>query len=117
MLCYIANNLQYATKNFLRVGRPVLAALLVGIALLLDAMAVCPALHELIHKDAGKADHHCAVTLLAQGKMHSVTCEIVPPEPTLLVETTKPFSTSVFSSAIENLPQGRAPPAVSSPQV
>lgn len=104
-------------KNpFLQTGKSVLAALLVGVILFLDAMAACPALHELIHKDADKADHHCAVTLLAQGKVNSVACEIVIPPPTVSVEITKPFIISVFTPAIENLPQGRAPPAVSSPK-
>jgi len=32
-------------SHFVLIGKPVLAALLVGIVLLLDAMAACPALH------------------------------------------------------------------------
>jgi len=71
----------------------------------------------MIHHDAGKEDHDCAVTMFAQGKANSVTCEIIIPPPTLSVEIDKPFIISDFSPAIENLPQGRAPPAVSSPQV
>lgn len=104
-------------RHFVQFGKPALAALLVGIILLLDAMAACPALHEMIHHDAGKEDHDCAVTLLALGKMDSATCEVIIPEPTALVETVQCFVFSIFSPAIENLPQGRAPPAVSSPQV
>ena len=104
-------------SHFVLIGKPVLAALLVGIVLLLDAMAACPALHEMIHHDAGKEEHDCAVTMFAQGKANSVTCEIIIPPPTLSVEIDKPFIISDFSPAIENLPQGRAPPAVSSPQV
>ena len=94
-------------------GKPALAALLVGVVLLLDAMAACPALHEMIHHDAGKEDHECAVTMFAHGKVSSVTCEIVIPPPTVLVETTRQFVFFVYSPAIENLPQGRAPPAPS----
>ena len=101
-------------RHFIQIGKPALAALLVGIVLLLDAMAACPALHEMIHHDAGKEDHNCAVTTLALGKMDSAICEIIIPEPTVLVETVQRFTFFIFSPAIENLPQGRAPPALSS---
>ena len=101
-------------NHFFPIGKPELAALLVGVVLLLDAMAACPALHEMIHHDAGEADHHCAVTMFAQGKVESATCEIIIPQPTVLIETVRYFTFSVFSPAIENLPQGRAPPALSS---
>ena len=104
-------------RHFKKFGKPALAALLVGLILLLDAMAACPALHELIHKDADEADHHCAVTMFAQGKVESATCEIIIPEPTVLIETAQYFTFSIFSPAIENLPQGRAPPSVVSPLV
>jgi len=106
--------LQYVKSHLVPFGKPALAALLVGIVLLLDAMAACPALHEMIHHDAGKEDHDCAVTMLVQGKASSVTCEIIIPPPTILVETTQSFIVFVFSPVIENLPQGRAPPALRS---
>ena len=99
-------------NRFCKFGVPALAVSLVGLILLLNAMAACPALHEMIHKDADEADHHCAVTMFAQGKIDSATCEIIIPEPTVLIETTRYFTFSIFSPAIENLPQGRAPPTV-----
>ena len=104
-------------NRFCKFSVPILAALLVGLILLLDAMAACPALHELIHNDADKADHQCAVTMFAQGKIDSATCEIAIPPPTTLIETTQHFIFSIFSPVIENLPQGRAPPSVVSPLV
>jgi hypothetical protein len=103
-------------NRFCKFGIPTLAAALVGLILLLDAMAACPALHELIHNDADKADHQCAVTMFAHGKVDSATCEIIIPEPTILIETTQYFTFSIFSPTIENLPQGRAPPTVVSSQ-
>ena len=106
--------MQYVKKHLFPIGKPALAALLVGIVLLLDAMAACPALHKMIHHDAGKEDHDCAVTMLALGKMDSAVFDIVIPPPTDLVETTRHFTISVFSPAIEHLPQGRAPPALRS---
>ena len=101
-----------AKRHFKKFGKPALAASLIAMILLLDAMAACPALHEMIHKDADEADHHCAVTMFAQGKIDSATCEIIIPEPTILIETPQYFTFFIFSPAIENLPQGRAPPAV-----
>jgi hypothetical protein len=101
-------------RQFVRLGKPALAALLAGVVLLLDAMAACPALHEMIHHDAGKEDHHCAVAMFALGKMDSATCEIIIPEPTVLVQRVQYFTFSVFAPAIESLPRGRAPPALRS---
>jgi hypothetical protein len=80
-------------------------------------MAACPALHELIHNDADKAGHECAVTMFAHGKVESATVEIPAIVPTASIESVPQIEFSVFSAAIEYLPQGRAPPAVSSPQV
>ena len=104
-------------NRFCKFGVPALAVSLVGLILLLDAMVACPALHEMIHKDADEADHHCAVTMFAQGKIDSATCEIIIPEPTILIETPQSFTFSIYSPAIKNLPLGRAPPSVASPLV
>ena len=104
-------------NRFCKFGVPALAVSLVGLILLLDAMVACPALHEMIHKDADEADHHCAVTMFAQGKIDSATCEIIIPEPTILIETPQYFTFSIYSPAIKNLPLGRAPPSVASPLV
>jgi hypothetical protein len=97
-------------RQFIQFGKPALAALLVGIILLLDAMAACPALHELIHKDAGQADHDCAVTMFAHGKMDSTIIDL----PVIVVVVSfvaEPrIEFSVFRPAIENLPASRAPP-------
>lgn len=100
-------------RQSVRFGKPALAGLLVGIILLIDAMAACPALHEMLHKDADSPNHHCAVTMLAHGKVSAAHCEIVIPPPTVVVEAERHFTFSIFSPAIENLPHGRAPPAPS----
>jgi hypothetical protein len=103
-------------NRFNQFGKPALAALLVGLILLLDAMAACPSLHELIHKDADKATHQCAVTLFAHGQVDSATVEVPACAPPALIETTPQISFSIFSPAIENLPPGRAPPVSASSQ-
>lgn len=105
--------MRHPRRQFTKFGKPALAGLLTGIVLLLDAMAACPALHEWIHHDANKPGHHCAVTLFAHGKVSVAACEVIAPSPTLTVEAPLRFIISAFSPSIENLPQGRAPPAPS----
>jgi hypothetical protein len=109
--------LQYKRKHSNRSGKAFIALLLVGMVLLLDAMAACPALHELIHKDADKPGHECAVTMFAHGKVETATVEVPAAIATVPVEATPQIHFPFASTAIENLPQGRAPPAVISSQV
>jgi hypothetical protein len=97
--------------RFYQSGKSTLAALLTGLILLLNAMAACPALHELIHKDADKAGHECAVTMFAHGKVESASVDVPVTVATTPIETTPQTVFSVLSTAIENLPLGRAPPA------
>ena len=90
--------------------------MLVGLVLLLDAMAAFPALHELIHHDAGRPEHQCAVTMFAHGQVDSATVEVSAAPPAVSFDEVSPVSFSVFAPAIDSLPAGRAPPAsVSSP--
>ena len=44
-----------------------LCALVLGAA----TLAVCPALHELLHHHTGAAEEGCVVCLFAQGQVHS----------------------------------------------
>jgi hypothetical protein len=104
-------------RNHFNPYKAALAALLVGMILFLDAMAACPALHELIHKDADKPGHECAVTMFAHGKVESATVEVPAIVPAASVEAAPQIEFSIFSTVIENLPQGRAPPVVISSQV
>jgi hypothetical protein len=109
--------LQFFRKSFARFGRPSIGALLAGLVLLLNAMAASPALHELIHKDADSASHSCAATLFAHGHVESAACDVLAVLPTTFVETTPHLEFSPFSTAIKNLPPGRAPPSVGPPLV
>jgi hypothetical protein len=45
----------HTKRQSVRFGKSALAALLIGLVLLLDAMAASPALPELIHRDADKS--------------------------------------------------------------
>lgn len=109
--------MRYIRHYFVQFGKPALAALLVGMILLLDAMAACPALHELIHKDADKPGHHCAVTMFMHGKVESASVEVPVSAATVPIAAAPQNEFSVFSPAIQNLPQGRAPPSIASPLV
>ncbi|MGA3268081.1 MAG: hypothetical protein ABSE16_14795 [Verrucomicrobiota bacterium] len=102
--------MRFIRRHLIRFGRPAFAALLVALVILLDAMAACPALHELIHKDAGHADHDCAVTMFAQGKVDSAIVEILVVVTAVFVVVARRIQFSVFQPAIEHLPLGRAPP-------
>jgi hypothetical protein len=107
-----ANRLQLAKRHFKRHGQAVIASLLVGLVLLLGAMAACPSLHELIHHDADKPSHQCAVTVFAHGKVDSAVVDVPVPTPQLFVQAAPQFEIFAFSPAIQNLPSGRAPPAL-----
>jgi len=108
--------LQVVSRHFKLHGKAVFAALLVALVLLLDAMAACPSLHELVHQDANSAQHQCAVTLFAHGQVDSASVDVSTAAPLISVETTPQFELSVFAPAIADLPAGRAPPVfVSSP--
>ncbi|HEY2329931.1 MAG TPA: hypothetical protein VGI63_08990 [Verrucomicrobiae bacterium] len=97
--------------HFNQCGKTAVSVLLVGVVVLLLAMAASPALHKAIHHDADKSDHDCAATMFAHGKMDSATIEVPAVIPTVSIEVTSQFVFSVFSPAIENLPAGRAPPS------
>jgi hypothetical protein len=111
--CYVANGLQRVSRQFKLLRKAVVALLLVALVLLLDAMAASPALHELVHRDADSPDHQCAVTLFSHGQVDSTTVEVAAIVPPDSFEIVSPISLAVFTSCIENLPSGRAPPVLS----
>jgi hypothetical protein len=65
----IAVNVQLERKAFAscRVAKPALAGFLVVLLLGYLALAASPSLHELVHHDAGSADHNCFITFFAGG--------------------------------------------------
>jgi hypothetical protein len=106
--------MRYIRRQFIPFGKSALAALLGGIVLFLDAMAACPTLHEMIHKDADQPGHECAVTMFAHGKVDLAVVDVPVIVATVSIEATPQIEFSVFSTAIENLPHGRAPPPTAS---
>jgi hypothetical protein len=96
----------------MRHGKTAIGSLLVGVILCLDAMAACPTLHELIHHDADKPDHECAVTMFGQGKVESISVNVLLTVPRVSIETGPRVEFFVFCTTTEDLPPGRAPPAL-----
>ena len=90
-----------------------LGGLLVGLVLLLNALTSSPQLHELLHADAGQAEHLCAVTLFAHGQVDAADAAVVACLPSVAIEFFPQPSVLVLSLAAETLPPGRAPPAAS----
>ena len=109
--------MQRLRPSFGKCGKPALSGLLVALVLLLNALAAAPALHELIHPDADQADHSCAITLFAHGQVDSASVDVPVALPAAGIETVPSIIFSVPGTTIENLPPGRAPPAVLSSQV
>ena len=103
--------MHFASKQFKRPGNAFIASLLVCLVLLLDAMAASPALHELIHSDATRADHQCAVTVFAHGQVDSAIVDVVAVVPVAPAEFLPTRYVSIISASVDTLPPGRAPPA------
>jgi len=104
--------LQLIKRHFKQHGNAVLATLLACLVLLVDAMAACPSLHELIHHEAGEPGHECAVTLFAHGQVDSATVDVPIIATTIPCAAIPLVSFSAFAPAIESLPAGRAPPVL-----
>jgi len=70
-------------------------------------------LHAWLHGGTiPKDDDDCAVVALAHGKVDSVACDVPVITPISWIEVAPQIDFSFFSPTIENLPNGRAPPAL-----
>ncbi len=100
-------------RHLSSLGRAGIALSLALLVLVLNAMAACPALHELVHHDADTPGHDCVVTMFAHGQVDSAAVEVSVPIPSTVVATAPQFAIFVFAPVVENLPPGRAPPLFS----
>ena len=94
-------------------SKAVVALVLTGIVVLLNAMAASPTLHELFHPDASDEAHQCAVTMFTHGGVDSASADVPVVAPLPLIQTVSFAYSSIFCPAIEQLPAGRAPPVSS----
>jgi hypothetical protein len=114
--CWISDAVRDANHIINKTGKPALSGFLVLLLLLLNVLAASPALHELIHKDAGQADHACVITLFTHGHVDSASGHVPVAVPNAEIETTPSIIFSGPDTAVENLPPGRGPPVVISSQ-
>lgn len=104
--------MRFIARHFKPAGQAIIASLLTGVVLWLNAMAASPSLHEWFHADAGQAEHQCAVTVFAHGQVDSASVDVPVVAALTLIQIVPPVEISVFHPAIEQLPAGRAPPVL-----
>jgi hypothetical protein len=75
-------------------------------------MVTSTTLHKVVHPDASKADHQCAVTLLASGQVDAAPSAVAAPAISLIPVVAKRFEVSSVSVPSFNLPLSRGPPAL-----
>jgi hypothetical protein len=101
----------FSMKGFRR-KRQSASAFLLGLFLSLQAMAVFPALHALVHPDCSDPDHECAVTLFAHGQVDaSPAAAPVFLAPARLVFRQSPPRIIFVSADIRLLPSRGPPPS------
>ena len=97
-------------RHFKTNGQAVIASLMVGLFLLLGAMAACPGLHELLHQDANTPGHECAVTMFVHGHVDASVVEVAASLPATPIELQLLFPVSACDAHVESLPRDRGPP-------
>jgi hypothetical protein len=94
------------------VTKKAFSLLCLALFLFLQTLATAPALHQHLHKDAAKAEHHCAVTLIAQGKFNFSTTTISVVLPSTIVSEIEASSASVPVAVEYRLLPVRGPPSL-----
>lgn len=103
--------LQLGKSSLMKHGRMPLSILLVFLVLLLNLLSALPSLHELIHADASKTGHQCAVTVFAHGQVDSSVVDVAVSVPTAAIEFSPQILVSIPHPLVATLPPGRGPPA------
>ena len=89
------------------------AVLSLAVWLFMAAAEIYSPLHAWLHGGTiPKDDDDCAIVALAHGNIETVSTDIAVPVPITWIEVTPQIASSVFSSTITLLPNGRAPPAL-----
>jgi hypothetical protein len=93
-------------------NKPLIAGLLLGMFLLVLAMAQSWALHRLVHPDAGRPGHKCAVTLLTDGQVDAASEDLqVTITPMVAIPSVRPAALLLAAVDYSLLPS-RGPPAL-----
>jgi hypothetical protein len=93
-------------------GKRAKAALLLGLLLFVLGMVTSATLHKVVHPNANKADHHCAVTLLASGQVDAAPSVVSAATVGQIAIVANRFEVSSVAVASYNLPLSRGPPAL-----
>ncbi len=94
-----------------RLSRPKVAVLLLGLFLSVFVLANSSTLHHVLHPTADSADHHCAVTLLLTGQVEVPALAAAVAVPAVMVEQKPAPEISHPAGSSFNLPLSRGPPA------
>jgi len=95
-----------------------MAVLSLAMWLFMAAAETWTPLHAWLHGGSIPGnDDDCAIVALVHGKIETTPCDVPVALPATFIETTPRLEISVFCPALENLPLGRAPPAIVSPLV
>lgn len=91
--------------------RQAASAFSLGLFLFLQALVICPGLHELVHHDANEPDHDCAVTLFSHGHVDAASAVVIllPAPERVIFNPSSPAA--IFVSTDLRLLPGRGPPA------
>jgi hypothetical protein len=104
--------MQSGFRNLVSETKAPLAAGLIVLLLVLQALAWSPALHCEVHGDASSPDHFCVVTTLAQGHLSLSTPGLTLALPAERFVGVRLEECPVFSPLFLSLHLPRGPPAV-----
>jgi len=98
-------------KRILRAAKFGSTFFCLAVFIAVHALAAVPALHKLVHHDAGDPSHQCAVTLLLNGEVHCPGTEVAVTKSTPVLISVAPSRRIVWVSADVRLLPGRGPPS------
>jgi hypothetical protein len=115
--CYFANVLQHGKCQISRRTRQrfylTAGVLSLAVWLFMAVAEVCIPLHAWLHGGTiPKDDDDCAIVCIAHGKIETGTCDVPATAPVTWIEVVPRVESSILSTAITFLPNGRAPPVL-----
>jgi hypothetical protein len=104
-----AGSIERARRHLLpSIGALLMLCLFFGLQLL----SVSQSLHKLLHADATKAEHHCAITAIAQGQIDHTPVDIAVPLPNICYQVLVAPARVALADVPFRLLPSRGPPAL-----
>jgi hypothetical protein len=91
-------------------GKSLVSLLTLVLFLFVSALASSSGLHEFFHQDSTSSQHHCAATLLSNGKVDAAPVITSVPVPVVLTLDVGSAEILPLVSNRSSLPPGRGPP-------